>query len=94
MITTEDKQLSNSIAANSNLREFISEQLTTEGIESDSIKSSKFSTSPQYGWFGKKPDSYKVVNRMAITISDESQLKTIATVADSKAEIELSDTSL
>ncbi len=93
VITTEDKQLSNSIAANSNLREFISEQLTTEGIESDSIKSSKFSTSPQYGWFGKKPDSYKVVNRMAITISDESQLKTIATVADSKAEIELSDTS-
>ena len=92
VITTEDKQLSNSIAANSNLREFISEQLTSEGIESDSIKSSKFSTSPQYGWFGKKPDSYKVVNRMAITINDESQLKTIATVADSKAEIELSDT--
>ena len=92
VITTEDKQLSNSIAANSSLREFISEQLTSEGIDSDSIKSSKFSTSPQYGWFGKKPDSYKVVNRMAITINDESQLKTIATVADSKAEIELSDT--
>jgi uncharacterized protein len=92
-ITTEDKQLSNSIAANSNLREFITEQLTSAGIESDSIKSSKFSTSPQYGWFGKKPDSYKVVNRMAITITDESQLKTIASVADSKEQIELSDTS-
>ncbi len=92
VITTEDKQLSNSIAVNSSLREHITEQLTSQGIDSDSIKSSKFSTSPQYGWFGKKPDSYKVVNRMAITISDESQLKTIATVADSKAEIELSDT--
>ena len=93
VITTEDKQLSNSIAANSRLRDFITEQLTAEGIDSDSIKSSKFSTSPQYGWFGKKPDSYKVVNRMGITISDESQLKTIASVADSKPEIELSDTS-
>ena len=56
-----------------------------------SIKSSKFSTSPQYGWFGKKPDSYKVVNRMAVTITDESQLKTIATATDSKEEVELSD---
>lgn len=93
VITSEDKQLSNSIAANSNLREFIASQLTSSGIEGESIKSSKFSTSPQYGWFGKKPDSYKVVNRMAITITDESQLKTIAAVADSKPEIELSDTS-
>jgi uncharacterized protein YggE len=93
VITTEDKQLSNSIAANSNLRKFITEQLTSEGINGDNIKSSKFSTSPQYGWFGKKPDSYKVVNRMAITITEESQLKSIASVADSKEQIELSDTS-
>jgi uncharacterized protein YggE len=93
VITSEGRQLSNAIAANSSLREFITNQLTSEGIESSSIKSSKFSTSPQYGWFGKKPDSYKVVNRMAITISEESQLKAIASVADSKAEVELSDTS-
>ena len=93
VITTEDKLLSNSIANNSSLREFISAELTGAGIAGDSIKSSKFSTSPQFGWFGKKPDSYKVVNRMAITITDESQLKTIASVADSKKEIELSDTS-
>ena len=93
VITTEDKLLSNSIANNSSLRAFISSELTSAGIDSESIKSSKFSTSPQFGWFGKKPDSYKVVNRMAITITDESQLKTIAKVADSKKEIELSDTS-
>jgi len=92
VITTEDKLLSNSIASNSNLRKFITTQLTTAGINNDSIKSSKFSTSPQYGWFGKKPDSYKVVNRMAVTITDESQLKNIATVADTKTEIELADT--
>ena len=55
VITTEDKLLSNSIASNSNLRKFITTQLTTAGINGESIKSSKFSTSPQYGWFGKKP---------------------------------------
>ena len=91
VITSEDKQLSVSISNNIALRESISQQLVTGGINADHIKSSKFSTSPQYGWFGKKPDSYKVVNRMAVTITQESQLRTIASVADSKEEIELSD---
>ena len=91
VITSEDKQLSTSISNNIALRESISQQLVTAGINPEHIKSSKFSTSPQYGWFGKKPDSYKVVNRMAVTITEESQLKSIASVADSKEEIELSD---
>lgn len=91
MITSEDKQLSTSISNNIALRESISQQLVTAGINPDHIKSSKFSTSPQYGWFGKKPDSYKVVNRMAVTIIQESQLQTLASIADSKEEIELSD---
>ena len=91
VVTSEDKQLSTSISNNITLRESISQQLVTAGINPDHIKSSKFSTSPQYGWFGKKPDSYKVVNRMAVTITQESQLKTIASVADSKEQMELSD---
>lgn len=91
VITSEDKQLSVSISNNIAIRESISQQLVTAGINPEHIKSSKFSTSPQYGWFGKKPDSYKVVNRMAVTITEESQLKSIAGVADSKEEIELSD---
>ena len=91
VITSEDKQLSASISNNIALRASISQQLVTAGINPEHIKSSKFSTSPQYGWFGKKPDSYKVVNRMAVTITEESQLKIIATVSDSKEEIELSD---
>lgn len=92
MITTEDRLLSASIATNSVLRQSVRQQLVDAGISGKHIKSSTYSTSPQYGWFGKKPDSYKVVNRMAITINDESQLKNIATVADSQDEIELSDT--
>ena len=91
LITSEDKQLSASISNNIALRESISQQLVSAGINPDYIKSSTFSTSPQYGWFGKKPDSYKVVNRMAVTITEESQLNTIAGVADSEEEIELSD---
>lgn len=92
VITTEDKGLSDSLAANSALRQRITAQLVADGIAAESIKSSTFSTSPQYGWFGKKASSYKVVNRMAITITDEGQLRDIAAVADAGEQVELSDT--
>lgn len=92
VITTEDQKLSDSLSKNSKLREGISQQLVRAGIDAEDIKSSKFSTSPQYGWFGKKPSSYKVVNRMAVSITNENQLKEIASVADNKEEVELSGT--
>lgn len=92
VITTESKLLSQSISDNSELRENITRALMKSGINADSIKSSKFSSSPEYGWFGNKPSSYKVVNRMAISITEESYLKEIAVVADEHKEVELSDT--
>ena len=92
VITTEDKNLSDSISKNRKLREVITERLVGSGINQGNIKSSNFSTSPQYGWFGNKPDSYKVVNRMAISITEENQLKEIAAVADRHGQVEFSDT--
>lgn len=92
VITTDDKLLSTSIANNSDLRTTVTSQLVAAGIDRDAIKSSRFSSSPQYGWFGKKPASYKVVNRMAISIVKEEHLKAIALVADSDEGIELSAT--
>lgn len=91
-ITTENKLLSEAISKNGLLREKITGSLVTVGISPDAIKSSKFSSSPQYGWFGSKPSSFKVVNRMAISITNESHLKEIAVVADQSEEVELSDT--
>ncbi len=92
VITTENKLLSQSIADNGILRESIVQKLSSSGISKDLIKSSKFSTSPQYGWFGKKPDSYKVINRMSVRINDEKHLKSIPELADNSKEIELADT--
>ncbi len=92
VITTESKLLSQSISNNSSLREKITSSLISSGIDPDSIKSSKFSSSPEYGWFSSKPSSYKVVNRMAISITQEKHLKEIAIVADNHKEAKLSDT--
>ncbi len=92
VIDTEDRMLSESIAKNANLREEITRNLVAEGLDRESIKSSKFSTSPQYGWFGKKPNSYRVINRMSVAILDEAHLQMIAAIADGSEEVSLSDT--
>ncbi|MBR9804981.1 SIMPL domain-containing protein, partial [bacterium] len=92
MITTEEKLLSQAIDKNADLRQRISSALRAKGLAAEAIKSSKFSSSPEYGWFGSKPSSYKVNNRMAITIDSEKQLQAIAALADEYREAELSST--
>ena len=93
VVTTEEKQLSKAIANNQTLRQQLTKKLKASGINASAIKSSKFSSSPQYGWFGKKPASFKVVNRVAVTISEERHMTAVASIADQHREIELSDTS-
>ncbi len=92
VITTDEKQLSQSIAANQQLRTEIIKKLVASGIDAKAINNSKFSSSPEYGWFGKKPSSYKVINRVSVSITDENQLKTIAAIADGSENIELAGT--
>ena len=92
VVTTEHKKLSAAIAANTRLRAQIAKALEAGGIAPGAIRNSKFSSSPQYGWFGDEPVSYKVNNRMAITIDDEAQLERIAQAADEHKNVELADT--
>lgn len=87
--TTEDDKLSEALYKNSKLRAKISSVLTNAGIELKNINNSKFSTSPDYGWFGDKPDSYKVSNVISIRISSENALESIAKVVDQNREVTL-----
>ncbi len=92
VITTEKKKLAVALQANSELRAKISSVLISTGLTQDNIKTSKFSTSPQFGWFSDKPNSYEVVNRMAISIIDEAHLNAIAKISDEYDEISLTGT--
>ena len=92
VIKTEKKKLADAIEENSKLRGFITESLIQAGVKNNNINNSKFSSSPQFGWFGNKPDSFEVVNRMAISIFKEEHLKIIAQLTDKYKEIELSNT--
>lgn len=92
VVTTEEKALAQSIEKNAALRDSIRATLLKSGIKVEDINNSKFSSSPQYGWFGKKPSSFEVVNRVAIKITTEEQLKTVAKLADEHEEIILGGT--
>jgi len=92
VVTTDKKKLADSIARNGKLRSDITQQLGKQGINQKNIKNAKFSSTPEYGWFGDEPDSYKISNRMAVTIANEKQLKAVAAIADKYKEAELSTT--
>lgn len=92
VVTTKEKTLASSMEKNSQLRQSLIANLVQTGIAPSAINNAKFASSPQYGWFGKKPSSYEVVNRVVIKIDTEKQLKAIATQVDGHDEISLLST--
>ena len=87
IIKSEDKLMSEAMSINSGLRDAISKELVASGVSSSSINNSKFLQSPQYGWFGKAPSSYEVVNRLSVEILEEQHLKKLAQIADRYPEV-------
>ncbi|PUA27793.1 MAG: hypothetical protein B0W54_14775 [Cellvibrio sp. 79] len=92
VVTTEAKTLSESLSLNNTIREKVGSDLIAKGIQRDDIKNAQFTSTPQYGFFGKKPSTYKVVNRISVTIFEESSLRAVAQVADQYEEVDLSKT--
>ncbi len=87
VITTKAARLSDSMASNTRLRTTIAQSMLDAGVSPEEINTSKFSSSPQFGWFGSKPKSFEVVNRMSVGITDEAHLQLIARLTDDNEEI-------
>lgn len=81
-VRTKEAKLNDALQENEKTRKAIKDNLQQAGITADKIKASKFSSSPNYGWFGEKPSSYEIDNEMKITISSEEQLRAVAKVVD------------
>ncbi len=92
VVTTEEKLMAAALSANTQLRNSLKEKLVAQGIKSENVKNATFSSTPEYGWFGKKPDSYKVVNRVTVALFDEAHMQAAAQLADQHKEIEISST--
>ncbi len=86
-VITEDGLLKKSLEQNQNLRKEIIEKFKKSGISSDRISGTKFSSTPQYGVFGKKPSSYKVENVLKIVVGNEEAFQQVASVIDSHEEV-------
>lgn len=91
-VTTQDDKLSQALSNNAKIREDIARTLIADGIAQKHIKNAKFSTSPDYGWFGDKPDSYKVTNTVTVRIQDESELQSLAAIVDKYQQVSLIST--
>jgi len=87
-VVTEDRSLHKALKSNQDLRTTIFGTLEKGGISADRISASRFSSTPQYGLFGKKPASYKVENLVKITIKDEKEFQEVSKVVDSFKEVD------
>ena len=89
LITTNDSKLSESMERNNAIKDEFINKLINNKIGEDNIKQSKFSSSPQSGWFGNK--SFEVINKASITIKNSNLLNTIASIVDKYDEINIID---
>lgn len=87
MVTTEARSLNEAMSSNQALRLELIEEFTAAGIPDSDINNSKFSSSPQFGLFGRKPNSFEVSARMEISVSNEEHLQLLAGAADSHEEV-------
>ncbi len=88
LITTEARDLNQAMADNQQLRAEIIEQFIAAGIPADDINNSKFSSSPQYGLFGRNPNAFEVNARLDVSVSSESHLQLVAAAADNDNDVE------
>ena len=89
-VVTKEKTLSQALQANANLRQTLVDDLVQAGIAREDINNAQFSTSPQYGWFGKTPSQFEVANRVKVTARSEQELNIVSKSADERDEITVS----
>jgi len=68
--------------ANQDLRLELIQEFVAAGIPTDEFNNSKFSSSPQFGLFGRNPNSFEVSARMEIQVSSKEHLQLLAAAAN------------
>jgi uncharacterized protein len=92
MVTSEERSLSEAMEVNQALRLELIQDFVSAGIPQEDINNSKFSSSPQFGLFGRNPNSFEVSARMEIEVSSEEHLQLLAAAADENDEVEFEST--
>ena len=85
-VTTKHKKLREALADNQRIRAELADHLIESGIRREEISSSRFSSAPRQGLFGKT-GTYEVLNTVSVTIHDESQYQAVAGFADDHEQV-------
>jgi uncharacterized protein YggE len=87
-VTTESKALEGALRSNQEVRGKLLGHLKKQGSASERVQASRFSSTPRFGWFGEKAKSYRVDNLVKITVQDEKEFQTAASMVDSFPEVQ------
>ena len=87
VVSTKAKMLADAMQENNEIRDSIVRTLVDGGVESDDIQSSKYSASPQFGWFGSAPNNFEVVNTLVVTVDSEAAFRRIAEISDQEDSV-------
>lgn len=94
VVKTKANKLHAALEKNRAIRTELKQKLEKAGITAARIQTSKFSSTPSYGWFGDKPTNYDVSNEVKITIGKEEELSLLAEIVDTKEEVYFGNTSI
>lgn len=86
-IKTEHQRLQQALQDNQTRRNEIVAQLVQFGLAQERIRGTKFSSTPEYGFFGEKPKNYVVENMLKITVESENELQEVARIVDSHRDV-------
>jgi len=92
LVTTEARNLSDAMTSNQQLRQEMIQGFIAAGIAETEINNSKFSSSPQFGLFGRTPNRFEVAARMEVEVNTEEHLQLLAAAADSHPEVKFEST--
>ncbi|MSR11936.1 MAG: DUF541 domain-containing protein [Gammaproteobacteria bacterium] len=92
LVTTEARTLNEAMSVNQALRLSMIDDFVNAGIPATAINNSKFSSSPQFGVFGRTPNRFEVVARMEVKVITEEHLLLLAAAADANPEVKFEAT--
>jgi uncharacterized protein YggE len=87
VVHTDSKSLGDALTKNLEIRSKILADLKKSNIPDDAVEVSRFSSTPNRGWFGDKPKSYTVENLLTIRITKESEFQSVAAIIDTRPEV-------
>ncbi len=86
-VKTKDGAFAQALKSNREARTKLSHQLQQGGIAPERISAGKFSSLPNYGFFGDKPSSYEISNEVSVVVRGEDDMAVIAQAVDGMKEV-------